>query len=400
MSRKNTYLNSSHSSTNSNDLCDSRIITKNLVYVIGLSHTIASQEKLISYEYFGQYGLITKMVVNKKKAYNTNSPNGPSYSAYVTYAYPHEASIAILCLDNKIINNHLIRASFGTTKYCSFFLQRIECINKDCLFLHRKACDSDIIKREDLNVNKNIFYDQHCIAIRIANIYNPEVKKSILSATKTKKTVFPSPDVIYKNNIVIENDPFNKENQTKIKKCYKEDISSSTKTQKSNIEIRLETKEAIRINTRNKPENQLKESNSKDEITCASTSDEKTGIKEKGGRLFISKERSRFEFVNDKEQYPTIPQFVIELVNKKYQMDMLGNSFKNKDNLLLFDLNINKEAKHNNSWAEFIVTNSSSKENTNYSNALPHNDTNLEDTKFIHEVENINCFIFDQANRR
>ena len=98
------------------DMADSRIITKNLVYVIGLSSRIASRETLQKKEYFGQYGHITKIVVNSNKAYNQKNPKGPSFSAYVTYSKPYEASLAILSLDNILIDEHLIRASFGTTK--------------------------------------------------------------------------------------------------------------------------------------------------------------------------------------------------------------------------------------------------------------------------------------------
>ncbi len=67
-------------------------------------------------EFFGQYGDIAKLVVNKNKLYNSNGRNGPSYSAHVTYHTEKEASIAILAMDNTIIDNHLIRASYGTTK--------------------------------------------------------------------------------------------------------------------------------------------------------------------------------------------------------------------------------------------------------------------------------------------
>jgi CCR4-NOT transcription complex subunit 4 len=98
------------------EMADARIITKNLVYVIGLSTKLANKDLLQSKEYFGQYGTITKTVVNKNKAYNSNNPKGPSFSAYVTYSKPYEASIAILALDDVIIDDHLIRASFGTTK--------------------------------------------------------------------------------------------------------------------------------------------------------------------------------------------------------------------------------------------------------------------------------------------
>ena len=154
-----------------------RIITKNLVYIIGLSDSISEKGILIKYEYLGQYGKITKIVINKKKAYNLNNRFGPSFSAYVTYSSPEEASIAILSLDNIIVENHLIRASFGTTKYCQFFLKGLECNNKDCVYLHKKAKEEDIIKRDELSSNKNLFYIQQLYAIKIANIYNPEVKK-------------------------------------------------------------------------------------------------------------------------------------------------------------------------------------------------------------------------------
>ena len=47
-------------------------------------------------DYFGQYGKITKVVVNKSNAYNPSGPNGPSYSAYLTFSNDIDASIAIL----------------------------------------------------------------------------------------------------------------------------------------------------------------------------------------------------------------------------------------------------------------------------------------------------------------
>lgn len=168
------------------ELIDARIITKNLVYIIGLSSALANKDKLNKYEYLGQYGTIVKIVVNKNKAYNQNSPHGPSYSAYVTFSKPSEASIAILSLDDNVIDNHLIRASFGTTKYCSYFLKGIECNNKECLFLHKWAEESDIIKRGDLNSNKAIFNQQHNYAKKIADIFNPEVRKRIMSSKRVK----------------------------------------------------------------------------------------------------------------------------------------------------------------------------------------------------------------------
>jgi len=50
---------------------------------------------LSSYEYFGQYGKINKLVVNKNMPYNQNNQKGPSFSAYITFANEREASMAI-----------------------------------------------------------------------------------------------------------------------------------------------------------------------------------------------------------------------------------------------------------------------------------------------------------------
>ena len=174
---------------------EARIITKNLVYIIGLSSSLANKEKLQKYEYLGQYGTIRKIVVNRNKAFYVNNPNGPTFSAYITYSKPEEASIAILALDDIKIDNHIIKASFGTTKYCSFFLKGNICTNKECVFLHKLADENNIIKRGDLNSNK-ILAQQYSIAMKIGDIYNPEVKKKLFEISR-KNTIFPPPDSIY-----------------------------------------------------------------------------------------------------------------------------------------------------------------------------------------------------------
>ncbi len=79
-----------------------------------------------------------------------NGANGPSYSAYVTFSCPGESSLAILALDNTEVDNHLLRASFGTTKYCSNFLRGTECFNKECLYLHAFADEGDILDRVNI----------------------------------------------------------------------------------------------------------------------------------------------------------------------------------------------------------------------------------------------------------
>lgn len=43
------------------------------------------------------------------------------YSAYITYSNEREAALAILCVDSLMIQGKIIRAFFGTTKYCKYF---------------------------------------------------------------------------------------------------------------------------------------------------------------------------------------------------------------------------------------------------------------------------------------
>ena len=76
-------------------LANLRVIQKNLVYVIGLAPELAAEDVLRSQEYFGQYGDLTKVVVNTNSPYNATKA-GPSYSAYLTFSHPRESAIAIL----------------------------------------------------------------------------------------------------------------------------------------------------------------------------------------------------------------------------------------------------------------------------------------------------------------
>ena len=63
-----------------------------------------------------------------------------------------------------------------------------------------------------MNSNKNIFYEQQLLAMKILDVYSPEVKKKLLSFKPKYKCVFPGPDKIYSKEVVIEKDPNNKIN--------------------------------------------------------------------------------------------------------------------------------------------------------------------------------------------
>lgn len=171
-----------------------RIVKKNLVHVHGFPSSLANTEKLGQIEYFGQYGKIKKILLSSKTNSETNKK---TYSVYITYSNEKEASFAILAVDSLLVEGKLIRAFFGTTKYCNYFLNNTPCPNEDkCMFLHKIVKDKDII----IDSNTIFSYNEHLnLAKKIIDFPNPETKKSIVNSIKPKNTIFPNIDFIYLN---------------------------------------------------------------------------------------------------------------------------------------------------------------------------------------------------------
>ena len=146
---------------------EARIIKKNLIHVHGFPKSLAKLDILKSYEYFGQYGTILNSILLKKVNSNTNKITS---SVYITFSNEKEAAIAILCVDSLIIEGKIIRAFYGTTKYCNYFLNSTSCPNRNkCIFLHELITDEDII----INNDTKFSYDDHInLAKKILNLYN------------------------------------------------------------------------------------------------------------------------------------------------------------------------------------------------------------------------------------
>ena len=177
-----------------------RIIKKNLVHAHGLPSNLANIEKLSQFEYFGQYGTIKKALISSKTNSETNKK---TFSIYITYSNEIEASFAILAVDSLLIEGKLIRAFFGTTKYCNYFLNNSHCPNEEkCMFLHKIVKDKDIIIEPDIVFS----YNEHLnLAKKIIQFTNPETKKSILKRHKPTNTIFPNIDFIFLNEDQKEN---------------------------------------------------------------------------------------------------------------------------------------------------------------------------------------------------
>ena len=177
-----------------------RIIKKNLVHAHGFPTSLANIEILEQPEYFGQYGKIQKTLLTQKINPETNKK---TFSAYITYSNEKEAAFAILSVDSILVEGKIIRAFFGTTKYCNYFLNNIPCPNLEkCMFLHHLVKEKDII----IDSNTIFSYNEHLdLAKKIINFSNPETKYLVKKIPKLTKFVFPTIDFIFLNEKEKEN---------------------------------------------------------------------------------------------------------------------------------------------------------------------------------------------------
>jgi hypothetical protein len=200
------------------------------------------------------------------------------------------------------------------------------------------ADEEDIISREDLNSNKNIFMEQQLYAMKIADIYNTEVKKK-LTERKKVKTIFPSAETLYNKDVVKEMDPC--KHKPKVKK-FEEDI----KKNKINTIIEKKVEPISNENTSTSSKDDTNDLKNLDQVFKAINN------------LFTDRKKSRFEFVNRKtEEGVEIPKFIKDLIFKKVSRHKLTKNIKHSEDILYSDNNLEAEYQNNNPWAQFIVEN-------------------------------------------
>jgi len=178
-------------------LSKQRIIQKNLVHFQGFPDSIYDKNLLLSPEYFGQYGNIIKIaLVSKEEAIPKKKLN----SAYLTFQTEEQAAYCILSVDSTKIDNHLVRAFFGTTKYCNHFLNGFHCFNEDkCMFLHHIAEPLDII-----NENTKFGYNDHIkLAKKLINFGSLKSKCYVLNNFCKINTQLPNIKNIYNKEDLI-----------------------------------------------------------------------------------------------------------------------------------------------------------------------------------------------------
>lgn len=131
---------------------DARIIQRTLVYIINLPSTASEESTLLSPLYFGKYGKIVKIHVSPGHQSNLDL----TYGAYLTYSNEEEAAVCIRACHDFILDGKKLSVTYGTTKYCSYFLKNSRCPKNECVFLHSLASNADTIFREDMANTKHI----------------------------------------------------------------------------------------------------------------------------------------------------------------------------------------------------------------------------------------------------
>lgn len=120
-----------------------RVIQRNLVYVINIHQDFADDCILVQPTLFGQYGKILSISIKKNKSHSKKHYEYSVYSAYITFRNEIEASLCILSVDGSELGGQKLNASYGMTKYCSYYLEDQNCRNENCLFLHKAAVKED-----------------------------------------------------------------------------------------------------------------------------------------------------------------------------------------------------------------------------------------------------------------
>lgn len=132
---------------------DVRIVQRNVAYVVGLGSRFAKEETisvLRSSDYFGRYGKISRIQLQKR---TPPGADAPVVGVYITYLRREDAERAIQSIDGSPSpggGGEVMRASYGTAKYCISFLRNATCTNNNCLDAHEWGEPDDCFTREDL----------------------------------------------------------------------------------------------------------------------------------------------------------------------------------------------------------------------------------------------------------
>jgi len=307
-------------------LSKQRIIQKNLVHLLGFPDSMYNENLLLSPEYLGQYGSITKISLVSKEDKGTNQKMN---SAYITFETSLQAAYCILTIDSIKLNNQTVRAFFGTTKYCNHFINNYRCFNQEkCMFLHQLADPSDIIDE-----NTKFGYNDHInLAKKIVGYGTIQSKYYVLKNNYSRtKTVLPSIKTIYDKDDNFITKIIHKRNSSNLSNSSTSNNSFNISNNRQSSESSSKEEEKNDLNkdaiTKKNMENKIIESN--DDTTF---------------ELFKSGKKSRFfNYINS--EYDSYNRYESEslayIVNNLCERMSFFNYFKKFNAKLLKELEIN-----------------------------------------------------------
>ena len=193
----------------------------------------------------------------------------------------------------------------------------------------------------------------------------------------------------------MENDPVVMKKYNQTKKVFTEDTNGNSGASGKNSSVSNANKKLV---TRNpNPTLKLKieeiKSRSDDVTCCSSTGDEKLSPKKESRISYECKKASRFDFVNEDDKIKSeagVPEYVLELINKRYKIEKYGKYFKNLDLMLLKGEIGGSKQKQKDDWTQFIVKNSNP--------THTQNEKKQNKDEYINDFDNINHFILTKIN--
>ena len=265
----------------SKELSKQRIIQKNLVHFQGFPDRLYNKELLCSKEYFGQYGKISKIILTNKIDKKSNKK---SNSAYLTFETDEQAAYAILSVDSIKIDNQLVRAFFGTTKYCNHFLNNFKCFNSEkCMFLHYIADQNDIIAD-----HSKFGYSEHIkLAKKIIGFGSIKSQSYVKNNANNSISILPSLATIYHKDDIIIKTKNHRRKRNNVDENY---LNNSN----NNTNVDTNTTRSSSNNSDRNSINENKEKNEKMEFLLNNIN-----IKNDNSinSLYKSRNKSRFDFV-------------------------------------------------------------------------------------------------------
>ena len=305
----------------SETLSKQRIIQRNLVHFLGFPDRLYDKDLLSSPEYFGQYGLIQKMILTTKNDKNTNKKLN---SAYITYSTNEQAAYAILSVDSITIDDILVRAFFGTTKYCNNFLNNLQCLNiNKCIFLHEMAEPCDIVEE-----NSRFGYSEHIkLAKRIIRFGTKESQNYVLNNSFKGQTILPNLATIYQKNMILAKTKNHQKKHNKNNNNISNDSQSSSNSfhsNNSNIELNDNKNSSFNSINNEEKNNIIFKSKNKSRFDFAKNNIKKVGSKSEKNKVskiiqdIIGELTLRFAFFSPFNNQIPLKNLEIEFCNNLY----------------------------------------------------------------------------------